>query len=118
VTPDGGVTVAGGPPTLVAAGGTHSCEVTTAGLIKCWGGNASGESLPPSDKVTAVTAGRHTRARCATGATGDDLNTATQDNNETVQCRQQAAHRRVWQTAASSSASAPIPATLERLQAA
>jgi hypothetical protein len=53
----GGVTIDGGTPALIAAGGTHSCEVTPAGLLKCWGSNASGESLPPPDTVTAVTVG-------------------------------------------------------------
>jgi alpha-tubulin suppressor-like RCC1 family protein len=27
----------------VTAGGTHSCALTTAGAVRCWGANSSGQ---------------------------------------------------------------------------
>jgi alpha-tubulin suppressor-like RCC1 family protein len=36
-------TVLSGSVAAIAAGGGHTCAITTAGGLKCWGGNANGE---------------------------------------------------------------------------
>jgi alpha-tubulin suppressor-like RCC1 family protein len=64
-----------GGVTAIAAGGIHSCALTTAGAVTCWGGNSAGnEDLTPVDVpglssgITAIAAGSfHSCALTNTG---------------------------------------------------
>jgi alpha-tubulin suppressor-like RCC1 family protein len=84
----------------VTAGGSHTCVVTTAGGVKCWGlndhgqlGNGSGDELLPVDVpglasgITAAAAGaRHTCARTNSGGLkcwGANFNGALGDGTTT-----------------------------------
>ncbi len=45
--------------TQVAAGGLHSCAVTTGDAAVCWGSDANGRSTPTPWAITQVSAGRY-----------------------------------------------------------
>ena len=45
-----------GPWRAVAVGEYHSCALNTAGHIKCWGSNRSGETDAPEGVYTAIAA--------------------------------------------------------------
>ncbi len=46
-----------GPFTSVSAGTHHTCGVTTAGAVECWGDNRNGEATPPDGIFASVSAG-------------------------------------------------------------
>ena len=52
---------AAGPPSSgalkVSAGGAHSCAVTRASLVTCWGEDDSGQANPPPERFRRVSAG-------------------------------------------------------------
>ena len=72
---DGGVRVhdVTAPPTdtsytatfMAALGGDHDCELTSAGTIKCWGNNGSGQASAPTGKFRWRPPGAGTAARSA-----------------------------------------------------
>ena len=41
----------------VSAGGSHTCGVTTAGTVECWGRDRRGQSSPPAGTFKSVSAG-------------------------------------------------------------
>ncbi|HET9255510.1 MAG TPA: RCC1 domain-containing protein, partial [Pseudonocardiaceae bacterium] len=67
---DPGQALAFGPGTVLDAGDTDTCAITTGGTARCWGNNDSGQAIPPADlgTITTITAGsNHTCAITTTG---------------------------------------------------
>ncbi len=60
--PQGGITV-------VAAGGFHSCGITTTKTVMCWGDNEFGQTTAPAGTYTAVVAGTYHSCALATDQT-------------------------------------------------
>jgi hypothetical protein len=46
-----------GPFTQVTAGDSHTCTLDAAGTARCWGATDRGQSTPPSDAFSALSAG-------------------------------------------------------------
>jgi len=60
-----------GTVSQVSVGGSHTCTITTAGSLRCWGGNSDGQTDVPGDlgTVSQISAGgSHTCAVTTAGS--------------------------------------------------